>query len=284
MSQQLSAAAVTKFEAEVHHQFQHDIQSLDKFVRIKDAAGAKTVKFPVMGKGVAQKREGVHTEIPVMNVSHAPITVTMEDYTASELTDIFKDAQTNINERTELVKTVSMALNRRSLQLVLDALAAAVTGGLITKTVAKNVSGTDDNLNLEMLSAAVKKINVDGGKGMDKTLICHTYGLHHLILEDKVASSDYNTMRVLNEGKLDSYYGFNFLELGDMEEGGLPLSTADRTNYAFNKIAVGLAINLKPTIKVDWSPDYGAWRTTGFLSANACVVDPTGVVKITSLE
>jgi hypothetical protein len=68
-----------------------------------------------------------------------------------------------------------------------------------------------------------------------------------------------------------------------MAEGGLPLATTDRTNYAFAKDALGVGINLEK-VEVNYEPAYGAWRTTGFLSSGAAAIDDSGIVKITSDE
>jgi hypothetical protein len=280
MSQQLSNDAVKLFEAEVKHVFQPMVQEVRNIVRVKQAVGANAVQFPVMGRGVSSERTNIHTDIPVMNVTHQPVSVTTRDWAASELTDIFKNNQVSYDERQELVKTINMAFKRRLLQLIIDALVAA---GL-SKTVAKNVSGSNDNLNLTMLRATAKLMDLDGVDPEDRTFLAHTNGMHYLTKDSQVTSSDFNTVNILTKGKIDTYYGFNFFPAPNLPEGGLPLATNDRSNFAFQKMAVGLAINMDPTVKIDWEPSKGAWRVTGFMSANAVVIDPLGAVKITTDE
>lgn len=280
MSLELSDHAVTLFEAEVHHTFQPMVQDFRQFVRVKNCQGAKTVQFPVIGKGLATERTNFHTPLPVMNLTHTPVTVSVKNFTASELTDIFLNAQVNFDERQELVKSITMALQRRLLQLVIDALVAPT----ITKTVAKNFSGANDNLNLPMVSRSANLLDNDGVDKEGRTFLCHTNGIHHFARETQVSSADYNTMQVLMKGGVDNFYGFKFLPVPNMDEGGLPIATNDRTNFAFHKNAVGLAINMEPKVTIDWSADYGAHRVTGYLSANAVVIDQTGVVEITTDE
>lgn len=280
MSQQLSNDAVKLFESEVKHQFQPMVQEVRNLVRVKQAQGANAVQFPVMGRGISTERLSIHTDIPVMNVTHQPVSVTTRDWTASELTDIFKNNQVNYDERQELVKTINMALKRRLLQLIIDALVAAN----LSKTVAKNISGSNDNFSLDMLRETAKLMDVDGVDSENRTMLAHVNGLHYLTKDTKVSSSDYNTLKILTQGKIDTYYGFNFFPVANMAEGGLPLATNDRSHFAFQKMAVGLAVNMDPKVTIDWESSKGAWRVTGFMSANAVVIDPLGCVKITADE
>ena len=287
MSLELADDAVKLFEAEVHQVFQPMVEDIRTRVRVKNAKGAKIVHFPVLGKTKTSERTNFHTDIPVGNTAHDPVTVTVKNWTASEYTDIFLNNQVNYDERQELAKSISLALQRRLLQLVINALGAAS----ISKTIAKNISGSNDNLNLTMLRVAAKKLGLDGVPKEGRTWMAHVNNLHYLTKDSQVTSSDFNTVKILTKGEIDTYYGFSFYEVADMADetdgataGGLPLSTNDRTNYAFQKMAVGLAVNMEPKIEVFYDGNKGAHRVTGFMSANAVVIDKSGCVQITCDE
>ena len=281
MSLELSDDAVKGFEAEVHHVFQPMVEDIRGRVRVKDAKGQKQVQFPVLGKTTTQKRTNFHTSIPTGNATHDPVTVTVDNYTGSEYTDIFLNNQVNYDERQELAKSISMALQRRMLQLVIDALVAAS----ISNTVAKNVTGSNDNLNRKMLKESMRLISKVGASKTDRTFLAHTNGLAYLTDDQRVGSLDYNTQQTIVKGEVGTLFGFNFLEVPDMpDEGGLPLSTNDRSNFAFQKMAVGLAVNMEPKVEIWYDGDKGAHKVTGYLSANATVIDATGCAKITTDE
>lgn len=280
MTLQLSNDAVTQFETEVQHVFQPDMEDIQKRVRVRAATSSKIVQFPLMGKSITQKRQGFHTSIPVDNTTHAPVQVTVQEWTVADYTDIFLQAETNYDERQELAKSQSMAMKRRMLQLVIDAL---VTANL-AKTVAKNVSGSNDNLSRMMLKEAMRLISLVGAPKTDRTFLAHTNGLAYLTNDQRVGSSDWNTNQVIATGEVGKLWAFGFLEVNDMDEGGLPLATNDRTNFGFQKGAVGLAVNMQPRTEVWYDGDKGAHKVTSFMNANAALIDATGACKVTSDE
>lgn len=280
MSIELSDVLVKKFEAEAIQTFQESDMELRNYCRVKNITGAQSVQFNVIGTGVAYERTSIQTPIPVMDVAHTPKTATVKNYAASELTDIFLNNQVGFDERKELVDVITAALHRRAEQVVIDALDAAS----ITNTVANNISGSTDNLTIEALNESSRllgsKVPKDG-----RIFLCHDDGFYHLLLEADVKTIDTNMVKPLADGKLPYMHGFVMKPIADRTEGGLTIDGSnDRTNYAWQKSAVGLAINMEPRITIDWEPSFGAHRVTGWLSAGAVVIQEAGVVKVTTRE
>lgn len=280
MSINLPNAAATIFMAEVKQLFQEEGGQLRNAVRVRNAGNAKTVQFNLMGKTKTQLRSSLQTPIPVSNVTHTQPQAVVANYTVAEMTDIFANEQTPIDERMELAQSMAAALRRREDQIIIDAMVAATPG----ITVADDISGTADNLTLAALRAAAKEMDAIGVPDSDRHLVLHPNGLHHLLEDSSVTSTDFATVKALVQGDLDSYYGFKFHKIGDREEGGLPLSTNDRTSFAFHKMAMGYAVNLEPRVSVDWDAEYQAWRVTGILAAGAVAVDPSGLAEIATDE
>lgn len=279
MSTDLDQVLVKKFEMEAIQAFQDSGTGLREAVRLRDAKGAQSVQFQVLGKMNAQERGAIHTDIPLQDVSHTPKTATVKNYVASEMTDIFLNNQVGFDERQELVQAITSSMNRRLDQVVIDAIDAAS----ISKTVASNISGSADNMTVAAFAEAAKLLGSDV-PDTDRHLLMHDNGFYHFIQQNEVASSDFNMNKALAEGRLPEYLGFAVHKLGDRAEGGLALSTNDRTNYAWQKNAIGLAVNMEPKITIDWEPSKGAHRVTGYMSAGAVVIQPDGVVDITTDE
>lgn len=279
MSKNLNTLAVKLFEKEAIQSFQEVGGKLKNYVRLRDCKGASQVQFQVLGELTTSERTAIQTPLPTVDAAYTKATATVKRYTVSELTDIFDNSETGVDERMELIEAMKMSLDRRIDQMVIDALDAHS----FTNTVAKNISGSADNLNVAMLVEASRLL---GSKvpEQDRVLVCHDDGYHHLINEADVKSSDFNLSKPLVKGQLPHYYGFDICKMADRSEGGLALSTNDRTNYAFQKQALGLAMNIQPKIEVNYSHDYGAWRVSAFVSGGAVVIQDSGVVKITSDE
>ena len=206
----------------------------------------------------------------------------MSNYVISEMTDIFLNNQVGFDERQELVQVIAQALGRRLDQVIIDTLVAATP----TNQVGDDIGGSADNLNVAMFAESSRLLSASGVPMNDRTFLCHYDGYHHFIQESDVKTIDSNFHKPFENGNQPRFYGFGLMPIGDYEgEGGLPAPAANhRSNFAWQKNAVGLAMNMEPKITIDWEPSYGAHRVTGYMSAGAVIIQDSGVVEITTDE
>lgn len=281
MSIELSDVLVKKFEQEAIQAFQ-ETGVLRNTVRVRDAKGAQQVQFQVIGSGTAEERTAIQTPIPVADISHTPATATVKNYVISEMTDIFLNNQVGFDERQELVQVIAQALGRRLDQVIIDALEAASSAN----TVADDIGGSADNLNVAMFAESSRILSANGVPPNDRTFLCHYDGYHHFLQEGDVKTADSNFHKPLTDGMQPNFYGFNIVPIGDRtNEGGLSVPSAShRRWFAYQKQAVGLAMNMEPKITIDWEPSYGAHRVTGYMSAGAINIQNAGIVEGTADE
>jgi hypothetical protein len=278
MAVSISNAFVTLFDAEVKQAYQGE-SVLRNTVRLRTGVEGSTHKFPKIGKGVAQVRIP-QTDVNPMNVSYSQATVTLSDYIAAEYSDIFNQAKVNFDERQELVQVVSKAIGRRADQLIIDALAASGT----SNTVASSIGGTNTNLNLSKLLAAKKQMDAANVPMEGRHLLIHANNLASLLEETEVQSSDYNTVKALVRGEVDTYLGFQFHTVGDRDEGGLAISTGDRVVYAWHQQSVGMAEGMGIRTEINYIPEKTSYLVSSMFSAGAITIDAEGVVAITCDE
>lgn len=279
MAIQVSNAFVTLFDSEVKQAYQGQ-RMLAGLTRERSGVEGSTVKFPKIGKGTATVRVP-QTDVTPLNVSYSQVTATMEDYIAAEYSDIFNQQKVNFNERQELVQVVSGAIARRMDQVVLDALAAASS----PSTVGNDVGGTDSNLNVAKMRAAKKALDANNVPAEGRILVIHANSLDSLLGETEVTSSDFNTVKALVQGDINTFLGFNVVTLGDRDEGGLPIDgSSDRTLYAFHRDAVGLGIGMGQTSRVDYIAEKTSYLVASMFSAGGVAIDDEGIVTITCRE
>jgi len=278
MAINLSTAFVTLFDAEVKQAYQGQAQ-LRPAVRVRSGVEGSTYKFPKIGKGVAQVRIP-QTDVTPLNVTYGSVTATLSDYIAAEYSDIFMQAKVNFDERAELVKVVSGAIGRRQDQLIIDALVAAST----SNTVASSVGGANTNLNLDKLLAAKKALDAKNVPMDNRHIFIHANNLSGLLGETKVTSSDFNSIKALVNGELNTFLGFTFHTIGDRDEGGLPLSSGDRKVYAFHRDAIGMAEGIAPKTEINYIPEKTSFLVSSMFSAGAVAIDAEGIVEITCDE
>lgn len=279
MAINLSTAFVTLFDAEVKQAYQSQAV-LRGAVRLRSGVEGATYKFPTIGKGVAQVRIP-QTDIAPLNVTFGQVTVTLEDFIAAEFSDIFMQQKVNFDERRELVQVVSNAIGRRQDQLVLDALDASAT----SLTVANSVGGADSNLNVAKLRESKRLLDAKNVPMDNRHLIIHADSLASLLGETSVTSSDFNTVKALVQGEINTFLGFTFHTLGDRDEGGLPIDgSLDRTVYAFHRDALGMAEGIAPKTEINYIPEKTSFLVASMFSAGAVAIDNEGIVKITCRE
>jgi hypothetical protein len=279
MAINLSTAFVTLFDAEVKQAYQAEAM-LRGAVRVRSGVEGSTYKFPKIGKGVAQVRVP-QTDVTPLNVTYGQVTVTLADYIAAEYSDIFMQAKVNFDERRELVQVVSKAIGRRQDQIILDALAASST----SLTVSNDIGGTDTNMNVAKLRDAKKKLDAGNVPAGDRHIIIHANSLASMLSETSVTSSDFNTVKALVAGEINTFLGFQFHVMGDRAEGGLPIDgSSDRTIYAFHKDAIGMAEGIAPKTEINYIAEKTSFLIASMFSAGAVAIDDEGIVKITARD
>lgn len=278
MSVSLSNAFVTLFDAEVKQAYQGKAMLVGA-VRQRRGVEGSTVKFPKVGKGVATARIS-QADVTPLNVAFSNVTCTLSDWNAAEYSDIFSQAKVNFDERQELVQVLGNAIGRRQDQLILDALTASST----SLTVSNDIGGTDTNMNVAKLREAKKLLDKNNVPPEGRHLIIHANNLAALLSETSVTSSDFNTVKALVAGEINTFLGFTFHTLGDRSEGGLALATNDRTCFAFHKDAIGYAEGIAPRTEINYIPEKTSFLVNSVFSAGAVAIDDEGIVKITARE
>ena len=278
MAINLSTAFVTLFDAEVKQAYQASAV-LRPAVRVRSGVEGSTYKFPKIGKGVAQVRIP-QSDVTPLNVTYSQVTATLSDYIAAEYSDIFMQAKVNFDERRELVKVVSNAIGRRQDQLILDALTASSA-----TSVGNDIGGTDTNMNVAKLRQAKKTLDAANVPMDNRHIIIHADSLASLLSETAVTSSDFNTVKALVQGEINTFLGFAFHVLGDRSEGGLIKDGSnDRTCFAFHSDAVGLAEGIAPKTEINYVPEKTSFLIASMFSAGAVAIDDEGIVKIVCRE
>ncbi len=279
MAVSLSNAFVTLFDAEVKQAYQASAV-LVPAVRQRRGVEGSTVKFPKVGKGAATLRVA-QTDVTPLNVGFSSVTCTLQDWNAAEYSDIFSQAKVNFDERQELVKVVASAMGRRQDQLILDALAASGT----SLTVSNDIGAADSNMNIAKLREAKRLMDKNNVPPDNRHIIIHANGLSNLLSESTVTSSDFNTVKALVQGELNTYMGFQFHVLGDRSEGGLAIDgSLDRVCFAFHRDALGYAEGIGMRTEINYIAEKTSWLVNEVFSAGAVTIDAEGIVQITCRE
>lgn len=278
MSTNLSPAFVQLFEAEVHQAYQ-GAAVLRGAARMRTGVVGDTVKFPKVGKGQASVRIP-QTDVVPINAAFSQVSVSLTDYVAAEFSDIFNQQKINFDERQELAQVVGNAIGRREDQVLIDALNTASAGSTVAKTVVTSGSAANSDLNVGKILAAKKALDAKSVPATDRHFVIHANNLSGLLGDERAISSDFQTVQALVGGQINTMLGFTFHVVGDRDEGGLPLSSGDRTCFAFHRSALGCAVGIAPKTEINYIPEKTSFLITSILSMGAVVIDTDGLVDV----
>lgn len=274
MSQQVSNVFIDSFDSEVKLAYQ-GTKSLRETVRVKTGVVGSTHRFPTAGAGVAtQHNRG--NDVVAMNASRDKVTVTLSDWDAFDYEDIMDIEKINFDDKKIIAESTAKAIGRREDQLIIDALEAAIVGG---NTVGNGTAA----FSLTLVASAAQLLDENNVPSEDRYLIYTPKQKEQFLSSTTVTSSDFNTVKALVAGDIDTFYGFKFITIGSRTEGGLPRNAGvEQYAFAYHKQAVGLAIGKDMKTMVDWIAEKLAWQIGCVYSAGAVVIDADGMVAINS--
>jgi hypothetical protein len=271
MARSLTNNEVAQFDAEVKQAYQGS-SMIRPTIRVKTGVVGATHQFPKFGKGLATPRLP-QTDVIPMNVQQTNVVATIEDFNAPEYTDIFDQQKVNYSERSELATTIAMAIGRRQDQLIIDAMVAASGfAGTIPSAV----------MTVATLREASKFLNDQAVPTADRHIIWSPTAQEQLLGTTEATSSDFNVVKALVNGEVNSFMGFQFRLIETREEGGLPLSGNNRTCFAYHggqRGSTGLAVGIDFRTTVDWIAEKTSWLSNGLFSAGSVVIDALGIVQ-----
>jgi hypothetical protein len=291
MSFQLTTAFVDQFGANLQ------LLSQQKGSRLRALVDSETVKgeqafFDQLGPTVARLRTTRHADSPVVSTPHARRRVTMGDYDWGDLIDGVDKIRTLIDPESGYVKSGSFALGRSMDDVVIEAATGtAYTGpkGLTpvvlpnTQIVGVQVGVTpaaNTGLNVGKLIAAKSKFGkneVEYNEG-DLVMVVTQQQLDDLLNITAVTSADYNTVRALVKGEIDTFMGFKFVRT---QRCLLDTATDFRTCFAFVKdgIRIGLGQDIQSRV-TERADKCFSWYAYACMTLGATRMEEAKVVSI----
>jgi len=164
-------------------------------------------------------------------------------------------------------------LGRRCDQLVIDAM-----DGSTPLTTAIPEGGT--NLTMAKVIDAQVALRDQGVPNTELFAAIESQGLGGLLNDEKATNADYQAIKALVSGEINTLVGFQFVIIETRTEGGLTEAANIVDSWFFQRPAVGLAIGIDMKTEVNWIAERTAWLTNGMLKAGSVVRDEGGLVKV----
>lgn len=275
MSIFVNNVAIDVFDPMVKQAYQSMGFKLRDTMRERRNVVGKTVKFPKIGKGIA-KQKAIQDDVEPMNLTYSRPEVTLQDWYASDYSDIFSQREINFDETRELAEALGAAIGRRSDQLAIDALVASGT----TNTIGAGATGFTF-AKYTTMNKFFSKNNVQ--RNVKRFVAIDAEAEEDILNQTQFTDSDFTQRRLLdNGGTLDglTMFGYKWIVMGDMDEGGMPVSGATHTAFAWAQNALGYAIGMDFSNEVNYIPVKTSFLVTSKYKANSVAIDNVGIVEI----
>jgi len=286
MSVQITTAFVEQYKANVLHLAQQKGSRLRDAVRTETVTG-KSHFFERIGSTSAQKRTSRHSDTPRMDTPHSRRKVSMDDYDWADLIDNEDKVRLLISPSSEYAMAGAWAMGRA----MDDAIIAAATGtaysGVAGGTSVSLPAGNKvahGGVGLSVAKLLNAKEILDAGDvdpDEPRFLVCTAGQIADLLAITEITSADFNTVRALAAGQIDTYLGFKFIQSQRLGQD----STPNRQNIAFTKSAIGLALGSDISTKISERADKN-YATQVFLSMTigATRIEEEKMVEIAANE
>ena len=258
MSSQITTAFVQQYSNNVQMLSQQKGSLLRNSVDAETIVG-KHAFFEQVGSAVAQKRVSRHSDTPQIDTPHARRRVSMVDYEYADLIDKQDQVRTLIDPTSSYAQAAAFALGRAMDDEIISAVSGnAFSGETGSTTVAlpsaqKITEAGTDGLTIAKLRNAKEKFDsASVDPSIPRYIVVGPKQISDLLGTTQVTSSDFNTVKALANGEINSFLGFNFIT-----SNRLSIASNKRLCLAFAMDGIKLALGQDIMTRIDERSDKG---------------------------
>lgn len=257
MSTQITTAFVSQFSSNIQMLSQQMGSLLRNAVDVETVTGEKAF-FDQVGSAAAVLRTSRHADTPLIETPHSRRMVTMSDYEYADLIDDQDKVRLLVDPTSTYSRAAAAAMGRAMDDAIIAAaLGTALTGkdgGTSTAfaTATNQIAAGATGLTLAKLISAKEVLDAgDVDPSIPRYIVVSPKQITNLLNSTTVTSSDFNTVKALAMGEINSFVGFNFIVSNRL---GVDGSSARRV-IAFAGDGIKLAIGREPVARIDERAD-----------------------------
>ena len=260
MSVNITTSFVEQYSANVSMLAQQTGSKLRSAVDVEKVRG-KNAFFDQIGVTAAQLKTSRHSDTPQIDTPHSRRRVSLATYEWADLVDDADKVRALIDPTSTYARAAAAAMNRSLDDVIITAMNATaytgVAGGTSTALPSSQKTATSDQsdgLSIAKLRSAKYILdNNDVDPSLKRYVVCGPKQIQDLLALTEVTSSDYNVVKALAAGQVDSFLGFNFIMSTRLNLDAT--YTSDRLVFAFTEDAVKLAIGNDVSAKISERAD-----------------------------
>ncbi len=255
MSTQITTAFVNQFSANVQMLSQQLGSLLRNAVDTESVNGEKAF-FDQVGQAAAVLRTSRHQDTPLVETPHTRRMVTMSDYEYADLIDDSDKVRLLVDPTSTYSRAAAAAMGRAMDDVVISAaLGSSQTGKDGSTTTAlpagqKIAHGSAGLTIAKLVSAKELLDSASVDPSIPRHIIVSPKQISDLLNNTTVTSADFNTVKALAQGEINSFVGFNFIVSNRLTDDG-----TSRQVIAFAQDGLKLAVGKEPAARIDERAD-----------------------------
>jgi hypothetical protein len=208
----------------------------------------KNAFFDQVGVTAAQLRTSRHGDTPQIDTPHSRRRLSLADYEWADLVDDVDKVRMLVDPTSSYAKAAAAAMNRAMDDVIITSFNASVATGVaggastaLPSTQKTATSDQSDGLTIAKLLSAKKILdNNDVDPSLKRYIVCGPQQISDLLGTTSVTSADFNTVRALSTGEVNSFLGFEFIMSTRLNKDAT--NTTDRLVFAYTEDAIKLGI------------------------------------------
>ena len=258
MSSQITTAFVEQYSANIQMLSQQMGSLLRDAVRNESVVG-KDAYFDQIGKVTAILKTSRHSDTPQIDTPHSRRRVSLADYEFADLIDQQDKVRLLIDPTSSYAKAAAYAMGRAMDDVIIAAALGSANTGVSGGTavalpagniVAANLGGT--GMNIAKLASAKNILDTgDVDPSIKRHIIVSPTEIADLLNNTTVTSSDFNTIKALVHGEIDSFMGFKFHVSNRLVDNG----ASNTQCIAFAEDGILLGVGKDVTARIDERSD-----------------------------
>ena len=283
MSSQVTTAFVQQYSANIQMLSQQMGSLLRDKVRVESVVG-KNAFFDQVGSVTAVEKTSRHSDTPQIDTPHARRRVSLADYEFADLIDQQDKVRLLIDPTSSYAQAAAMAMGRAIDDVIISAaLGTAYTGetGSTSTANANTIAHGSGGLTVAKLRTAKQTLDLsDVDPSIPRHIIVSPRQISDLLNITEVTSADFNTVKALANGEINTYLGFNFIV-----SNRLALSSTTRSCIAFAQDGIALGIGKDVNARIDERADKSyATQVYYCMSIGATRMEEDKVVEVQCTE
>ena len=255
MSTQITTAFVQQYSSNVQMLSQQMGSLLRDTVSVETINGDKAF-FVQVGQAAAQARTSRHADTPLMDTPHARRMVTLTDYEYADLIDDQDKIRLLIDPTSSYAKAAAAAIGRSMDDVIITAMGGSASTGVTGSTStalpsAQKIAHGSAGLTIAKLVTAKKKLDEKSvDPSIPRYIVVSPEQIEDLLNSTTVTSADFNSVKALVQGEIDTFLGFKFITSNRLTDDG-----TSRLCYAWAEDGMKLAIGKEPTARIEERSD-----------------------------